>query len=126
MTQALPLKIGFWSSLLFTILGFILIAANIGIGFTGQWQAWEGMEAYAAWYASVRVNFFTIAFIASFLMTILFLGIMAVFTNNELLMVLLGGVFVVEALSVITQVIPTRTGEDFQMPLQKRQNPAIL
>ncbi|MEQ1664862.1 MAG: phospho-N-acetylmuramoyl-pentapeptide-transferase [Bdellovibrionales bacterium] len=34
-----------------------------------------------------------------------FLGIMAVFTNNELLMLLLGGVFVVEALSVITQVI---------------------
>lgn len=34
-----------------------------------------------------------------------FLGIMAVLTNNELLMILLGGVFVVEALSVITQVI---------------------
>ena len=34
-----------------------------------------------------------------------FLGIMAVMTNNELLLVLLGGVFVVEALSVITQVI---------------------
>lgn len=34
-----------------------------------------------------------------------FLGIMAVITRNELLMVLLGGVFVVEALSVITQVI---------------------
>ncbi len=34
-----------------------------------------------------------------------FLGIMAVLTHNELLMVLLGGVFVVEALSVITQVI---------------------
>jgi phospho-N-acetylmuramoyl-pentapeptide-transferase len=33
-----------------------------------------------------------------------FLGIMAVLTKNELLMVLLGGVFVVEALSVITQV----------------------
>ncbi len=33
-----------------------------------------------------------------------FLGVMAVFTKNELLMVLLGGVFVVEALSVITQV----------------------
>lgn len=33
-----------------------------------------------------------------------FLGIMAVVTNNELLMLLLGGVFVVEALSVITQV----------------------
>lgn len=33
-----------------------------------------------------------------------FIGIMAVFTNNELLMLLLGGVFVVEALSVITQV----------------------
>lgn len=34
-----------------------------------------------------------------------FLGTMAVITRNELLMVLLGGVFVVEALSVITQVI---------------------
>lgn len=34
-----------------------------------------------------------------------FLGIMAVLTKNELLMVVLGGVFVVEALSVITQVI---------------------
>lgn len=34
-----------------------------------------------------------------------FLGIMAVLTRNELLMLLLGGVFVVEALSVITQVI---------------------
>ena len=34
-----------------------------------------------------------------------FLGTMAVLTQNELLMVLLGGVFVVEALSVITQVI---------------------
>lgn len=34
-----------------------------------------------------------------------FLGIMSVFTHNELLMILLGGVFVVEALSVITQVI---------------------
>jgi phospho-N-acetylmuramoyl-pentapeptide-transferase len=33
-----------------------------------------------------------------------FLGIMAVMTNNELLLILLGGVFVVEALSVITQV----------------------
>ncbi len=33
-----------------------------------------------------------------------FLGTMAVLTKNELLMVLLGGVFVVEALSVITQV----------------------
>lgn len=33
-----------------------------------------------------------------------FLGIMAVLTKNELLMILLGGVFVVEALSVITQV----------------------
>jgi phospho-N-acetylmuramoyl-pentapeptide-transferase len=33
-----------------------------------------------------------------------FLGIMAVLTKNELLLVLLGGVFVVEALSVITQV----------------------
>jgi phospho-N-acetylmuramoyl-pentapeptide-transferase len=34
-----------------------------------------------------------------------FLGAMAVITKNELLMVLLGGIFVVEALSVITQVI---------------------
>ncbi len=34
-----------------------------------------------------------------------FLGIMAVFTSNELLMLILGGVFVVEALSVITQVV---------------------
>lgn len=34
-----------------------------------------------------------------------FLGIMAVITQNELLMIVLGGVFVVEALSVITQVI---------------------
>ncbi|MEO0335495.1 MAG: phospho-N-acetylmuramoyl-pentapeptide-transferase, partial [Pseudomonadota bacterium] len=33
-----------------------------------------------------------------------FLGAMAVMTQNELLLVLLGGVFVVEALSVITQV----------------------
>jgi len=33
-----------------------------------------------------------------------FLGVMAVMTNNELLLILLGGVFVVEALSVITQV----------------------
>jgi phospho-N-acetylmuramoyl-pentapeptide-transferase len=33
-----------------------------------------------------------------------FLGAMAVFTHNELLLVLLGGVFVVEALSVIVQV----------------------
>lgn len=33
-----------------------------------------------------------------------FLGTLAVLTKNELLMVLLGGVFVVEALSVITQV----------------------
>jgi phospho-N-acetylmuramoyl-pentapeptide-transferase len=33
-----------------------------------------------------------------------FLGAMAVFTNNEFLMILLGGVFVVEALSVIMQV----------------------
>jgi len=37
-----------------------------------------------------------------------FLGIMAVLTNNELLMLLLGGVFVVEALSVITQVASFR------------------
>ncbi len=34
-----------------------------------------------------------------------FLGTMAVLTHNELLMILLGGVFVVEALSVISQVI---------------------
>jgi phospho-N-acetylmuramoyl-pentapeptide-transferase len=34
-----------------------------------------------------------------------FLGIVAVLTRNELLMILLGGVFVVEALSVISQVI---------------------
>ena len=34
-----------------------------------------------------------------------FLGTMAVLTKNELLMVILGGVFVIEALSVITQVI---------------------
>lgn len=34
-----------------------------------------------------------------------FLGSMAVFTKNEILMVLLGGVFVVEALSVIAQVV---------------------
>lgn len=34
-----------------------------------------------------------------------FLGILSVLTKNELLMVVLGGVFVVEALSVITQVI---------------------
>lgn len=34
-----------------------------------------------------------------------FLGTMAVLTNNELLMLVLGGVFVVEALSVIGQVI---------------------
>jgi len=33
-----------------------------------------------------------------------FLGIMAVLTKNEILLVLLGGIFVVEALSVITQV----------------------
>ncbi len=33
-----------------------------------------------------------------------FLGVMAVLTKNELVMLLLGGVFVVEALSVITQV----------------------
>jgi len=34
-----------------------------------------------------------------------FIGAMAVFTKNEILMLLLGGVFVVEALSVIAQVI---------------------
>lgn len=34
-----------------------------------------------------------------------FIGIMAVLTKNELLMIILGGVFVVEALSVITQVV---------------------
>ena len=77
MTQSLAHKIGFWSSLLFAILGLFLVAANIGIGFSGQWQAWEGMEPYAAWYSSLRVNFFTIAFVASFLMVILFVGIIA-------------------------------------------------
>ena len=41
-----------------------------------------------------------------------FLGSMAVITNNELLMVVLGGIFVVEALSVITQVFYfKRTGK---------------
>lgn len=73
LTTSLDTRIGFWSSLSFTVLGLILIAANIGIGFSGQWQAWEGLDAYAEWFSSVRVNFFTIAFIASFLMTILFL-----------------------------------------------------
>lgn len=34
-----------------------------------------------------------------------FLGVMAIMTKNELLLLLLGGLFVVEALSVITQVI---------------------
>ena len=34
-----------------------------------------------------------------------FLGSMAVFTKNEILMILLGGVFVAEALSVIAQVV---------------------
>ena len=34
-----------------------------------------------------------------------FLGMMAVLTKNEIILILLGGVFVVEALSVITQVI---------------------
>jgi phospho-N-acetylmuramoyl-pentapeptide-transferase len=34
-----------------------------------------------------------------------FLGIMAVMTKNELLMIILGGIFVVEALSVISQVV---------------------
>jgi phospho-N-acetylmuramoyl-pentapeptide-transferase len=34
-----------------------------------------------------------------------FLGIMAVLTKNELVLIVLGGVFVVEALSVITQVL---------------------
>ena len=38
-----------------------------------------------------------------------FLGTMAVITRNELLMVILGGVFVVEALSVIAQVISFKT-----------------
>jgi phospho-N-acetylmuramoyl-pentapeptide-transferase len=38
-----------------------------------------------------------------------FLGSMAVITQNELLMVVLGGVFVIEALSVITQVISFKT-----------------
>lgn len=37
------------------------------------------------------------------------LGALAVLTKNELLMVVLGGVFVVEALSVITQVISFKT-----------------
>ncbi len=37
------------------------------------------------------------------------LGSLAVLTKNEILMVLLGGVFVVEALSVITQVISFKT-----------------
>ena len=35
------------------------------------------MEAYAVWYSNLSVNFFTLAFIASFLMVILFVGIMA-------------------------------------------------
>jgi hypothetical protein len=77
MTQTLAHKIGFWSSLLFAVLGLALIAANIGIGFTGQWRVWKGMDSYTAWHSSVRINFFTIAFIASFLITILFVGIMA-------------------------------------------------
>ncbi len=34
-----------------------------------------------------------------------FLGVMAVLTKNELILLLVGGVFVVEALSVITQVV---------------------
>lgn len=38
-----------------------------------------------------------------------FLGIMAVLTKNEILLLLLGGVFVVEALSVIAQVISFKT-----------------
>lgn len=38
-----------------------------------------------------------------------FLGITAVLTQNEILLILLGGVFVVEALSVITQVISFKT-----------------
>lgn len=38
-----------------------------------------------------------------------FLGVMAVFTKNELVLLVLGGVFVVEALSVITQVISFKT-----------------
>lgn len=38
-----------------------------------------------------------------------FLGMMAVLTNNELLMVLLGGVFVAEMVSVIAQVISFKT-----------------
>ena len=37
-----------------------------------------------------------------------FLGMVAVLTKNELVMILLGGVFVVEALSVITQVVSYR------------------
>lgn len=38
-----------------------------------------------------------------------FLGTLAVITQNEILMLILGGVFVVEALSVITQVISFKT-----------------
>ena len=38
-----------------------------------------------------------------------FLGIMAVLTKNELLLALLGGIFVVEALSVISQVLLFKT-----------------
>ncbi len=38
-----------------------------------------------------------------------FIGMLAVLTKNEILLVVLGGVFVVEALSVITQVISFKT-----------------
>ena len=38
-----------------------------------------------------------------------FLGVLAVFTKNELLLILLGGLFVVEALSVIFQVLSYKT-----------------
>jgi phospho-N-acetylmuramoyl-pentapeptide-transferase len=38
-----------------------------------------------------------------------FLGALAVFTKNEILMVVLGGVFVIEAVSVITQVLSFKT-----------------
>lgn len=38
-----------------------------------------------------------------------FIGVLAVLTKNEILLVVLGGVFVVEALSVITQVVSYKT-----------------
>lgn len=77
MAQSLPYRIGFWSSLLSAMLGVVLIITNIGIGITGQWPAWEGVQSYAAWFRSLRLNYFTVAFITSFLMVILFLKIMA-------------------------------------------------